>query len=199
MLYSPAKETLDIMSYFSSRSVWMSLVEAPGSFSYHPEPSLAFPSLQTAMTRLGEDWAGESEEAKTPSDLEALQNQRDLRHRLFFHYREWEFGPALFEDNIALARAQSRPQAALEYYEEARLVAKELVESRGQASFLPAWLETNRVLSEIYALQEQAEKSAFYAREGLQTLKGARFDSKLDPFITKLAVRFWDLLGRVPI
>jgi hypothetical protein len=153
------------------------------------------------MSHLVSDWirGGEEIVAETPSDLETLKNQRDLRHRLFFHHREWEFGPSLFEDNIQLARAQSDSQEAVVFYEEARLVAKTLSESYGEASFVPAWLEVNRVLAEIHDLLGQSEKTVFYAREGLMALKGGRFDSALDPFITKLAVRFWNLLGRIPV
>jgi hypothetical protein len=83
------------------------------------------------MSHLVSDWirGGEEIVAETPSDLETLKNQRDLRHRLFFHHREWEFGPSLFEDNIQLARAQSDSQEAVVFYEEARLVAKTLSES----------------------------------------------------------------------
>jgi hypothetical protein len=148
------------------------------------------------MATLGRDW---EEGGETPPDREALQNQRDLRHRLFFHHGEWEFGPALIEDNVRLARAQNRAPEAAAHYEEARLVAKSLAEDYGEESYLPAWLEVNRILSEIHSLMEQGEKSVFYAREGLQALRGARFDASLDPFITKLTVRFWDLLGRIPV
>ncbi len=189
------------MSYFSPRSTWMSLVESPGSFSFVPDPCVASPSLHSSMTRLTADWVHveQDDEPEIISDLETLKCQRDLRHRLFFHHREWEFGPSLLEDNIQLAQAQSNPQEAIAFYEEARLVAKSLAENYGESSFVPAWLEVNRVLSEIYNLQDQSDQSVFYAREGLQALKQGRFDSTLDPYITKLAVRFWSLLGRVPV
>jgi hypothetical protein len=59
--------------------------------------------------------------------------------------------------------------------------------------------DVNLVLAEIHDLLGQSEKTVFYAREGLMALKGGRFDSALDPFITKLAVRFWNLLGRIPV
>jgi hypothetical protein len=185
------------MSYFSPRASWISLVGSPGSFSFKPDSSPAMVSLAGAMSRLGNDWDGK--DGENPADLKALQNQRDLRHRLFFHHREWEFGPALLEDDIRLARAQSSPSIAVAHYEEARLVAKTLAEDYGEESFVPAWLEINRVLAEIYSLTEQGDKSVFYAREGLQVLRGVRFDSSLDPFITKLTLRFWDLLGRIPV
>ena len=189
------------MSYFSPRASWMSLVAAPGSFSYTPEPGASIPSLDAAMSRLNEDWLAEEPDRgeEIPSDLGILQNQRDLRHRLFFIHHEWEFGSALFEDNIKLARAQSDPQEAIVFYEEARLVAKTLAENYGEAAFVPAWLQVNRLLAEIHGLLDQAEKTVFYAREGLQAMKSSRFDSSLDPFITKIAVRFWDLLGRTPV
>ena len=190
------------MSYFSPRATWMSLVESPGSFSFTPEPGSALPSLKSAMSHLVSDWVkadAEGEKSEIPSDLEALKSQRDLRQRLFFHHREWEFGPSLFEDNIQLARAQCDSQEAMVYYEEARLVAKTLAENYGESSFVPAWLEVNRVLAEIHELLDQGDKSVFYAREGLMALKSGRFDSAMDPFITKLAVRFWELLGRAPV
>ena len=75
------------MSYFSPRATWMSLVESPGSFTFSPEPGSTVPSLRAAMFQLGSDWSGEDTEngPEIPSDLQALQSQRDLRHRLFFH------------------------------------------------------------------------------------------------------------------
>ena len=164
------------MAYFSPRATWMSLMEPPDSISFQEEG-----------------------DGGSIADLEAFKVQRDLRHRLFFHHKEWEFGPALLEDTIRLARAQSRPEEAVTYYEEARFTAKLLVEKYGEAAYVPAWLEVNRVLSEIHNLQDEPEKSVFYAREGLLVLKKGRFDPDLDPIITKLAVRFWDLLGRMPV
>ena len=127
------------------------------------------------MSTLGNELPKEDGENEAISDMEAFKTQRDLRHRLFFHHKEWEFGPALLTDNIRLARAQHKPQEAITYYEEARSTAKALVENFGEAEYVPAWLEVNRVLAEIYSLVDQSDKSVFYAREGLMALKKGRF------------------------
>ena len=170
----------------------MSLMETTDSVSFIPPP-FSVSSLENAMSTLVE------EGRESISDLKALKNQRELRHRLFFHHQEWEFGPALLTDNIQLARAQSKPQKALAYYEEARSTAKALVENFGESAYVPAWLEINRILAEIYSMIEQPDQSVFYAREGLMALKRGQFEPEMDPFITKLTVRFWDLLGRMPV
>jgi hypothetical protein len=88
------------------------------------------------------------------------------------------------------------PEEALAQYCHARHVAKTLVERWGQGGYLLAWLETDRVIAEIHQLIGQQESCAVYAKEGLDTIKKNRFDASMDLRITKLAIRFFKLLGQ---
>jgi hypothetical protein len=193
------------MSYFTPKSTWLSLVDGPGSASpAHDGKTLSFEDYRPCFPG-----HGETEDGETPAsvsgeqDLESLRITRDLRHRLFFHFKEWEFGPALLEDHLLMAQAQTHPEEALAHYCHARHVARTLAERWEREEFLLSWLETDRIIAEIHALIGNRESCALYAREGLDTIKRNRFDSTLDMRITKLAVRFFKLLdgaepGAVP-
>ncbi|MEO7424149.1 MAG: hypothetical protein ABI036_03115, partial [Fibrobacteria bacterium] len=132
----------------------------------------------------------------SPEDIEYLRITLDLRHRLFFHFREWEFGPALLEDHLRLAQAQTDPEEALAQYCHARHVAVTLVHKYDQETYRLAWIEADRVIAEIHNLIGNDESCTLYAREGLDAIKGGKFSSYLDMRITKLTVRFLNLLGR---
>lgn len=184
------------MAYFSPKSTWLSLVEG----QENPPPvndgrALAFEDYRPCFPGLGGHEEGESM-AIVAEDTESIRITRELRHKLFFHFKEWEFGPGLFEDNLRLAQAQTNPEEALAHYCHARMVAKTLVERWGQAGFLLAWLETDRIIAEIHQLIGQQESCAIYAKEGLDTIKRNRFDNSMDLRITKLAIRFFKLLGQ---
>ena len=187
------------MAYFSSKSTWLSLVEGASPQSITPDdfplPLEDFSPCLPALSSLEEDMAAGEMGPAGPADHEHLRLTRDLRHRLFFHHREWEFGPGLFEDSLKLAQSQSHPKTALAHYEEVRRVAKALVEEFGQADFLPPLLETLRILAEIHQLMEDKEGCETRAKEGLETIRGHKFDASLDLRITKLAMRFFSLLG----
>lgn len=191
------------MSYFTPKSTWLSLVDGPGNAApAHDGKTLSFEDYRPCFPGLGE--AGEEDAAPAVSgcqDLESLRITRDLRHRLFFHFKEWEFGPALLEDHLLLAQAQTDPEEALAHYCHARHVARTLVERWDREEFLLSWLEADRIIAEIHALIGNRESCALYAREGLDTIKRNRFDSSMDMRITKLAVRLFKLLeeaGKAP-
>jgi len=173
------------MSYFSPRSTWMSLVEGPESWTPgHEDHALSAPGELQA------------EEVSDYADRDQLLQTRELRRRLFFQHQELEFGPALFGDLLKLARTETGAEEALAYYCEARHVAKVLVESCDRGEFLAPWLETDRVIAELHHLAGNFESCAVYAREGLETIKRNRFEAGMDMKITKLAIRFFQLLGR---
>ena len=130
----------------------------------------------------------------TAEDLDYVRITLDLRHRMFFHFKEWEFGPALLEDHLRLAQAQTDPEDALAHYCHARHVAVTLVDRHDQPSFRLAWIEADRVIAEIHALIGNRESCALYAKEGLQAIKAGKFTADYDMRITKLAVRFLNLL-----
>lgn len=204
------------MSYFSSKSTWLSLVDAahftPSAGAEAPKPESipldglalsfedyrpCFPAEGASIGSSGAPALGGSADGRVPDTAEDLDYVRitlDLRHRMFFHFKEWEFGPALLEDHLRLAQAQSDPEDALAHYCHARHVAVTLVERHGQSSFRLAWIEANRVISEIHALIGNTESCALYAKEGLQTIKAGKFTADYDMRITKLAVRFLNLL-----
>ncbi len=199
------------MAYFSSKSTWLSLVDAGGALGnpanfrldgmHTSGPSgFALPSPDFTPVPGGQGPLGPRDDGPAPEaadsqeDLDYLRITIELRHRLFFHFKEWEFGPALFEDHLRLARAQSDPEAALENYCLARHVAVTLVKKLDQEDYRLAWIETDRVIAEIHTLIGNADSSAVYAREGLKAIKHGRFTSDHDMQITKLAVRFLNLL-----
>lgn len=184
------------MSYFSPKSTWLSLVEGQENPLPSKDDVLSFEDYRPCFPGLG----GHDEE-ESPSlvaeDTESIRVTRELRHRLFFQFKEWEFGPGLFEDTLKLAQAQGDPEEALFWYCHARVVAKTLVERWNQEGFLLAWLETDRVIAEVHHLLGRTESCAMYAKEGLDTIKKNRFDSSMEMRITKLAVRFFKLLETV--
>lgn len=193
------------MSYFSSKSTWLSLVDAPGptgageSLADAPAPglgelTLSFEDFRPCFPAGGEGPVSGDGSAETAEDLDYLRITKDLRHRLFFHFKEWEFGPGLLEDYLRLAQAQSDPEEALFHYCQARHVAVTLVEKCDQPSFRLAWIEADRVIAEIHDLVGNGESCAVYAREGLDAIKNGKFDASLDMRITKLAIRFLNLL-----
>lgn len=212
------------MSYFSSKSTWLSLVdmaEAGGSASARseiPSPdaegtgihepmldgiSLSFEDFRPVFPALDPDAGTQAQAGDAPfpspisqEDLDYMRITRDLRHRLFFHFKEWEFGPALLEDHIRLAQSESDPEEALANYCHARHVAVTLVNRNSQINYLLAWLEADRVIAEIHNLLGNYESCALYAKEGLDTIKKNKFPATLDMRITKLTIGFFNLLGR---
>jgi hypothetical protein len=226
------------MSYFSSKSTWLSLVDSgrtlgnPGSIRLDgshtsgpdgfalPRPDFvpvsADPGRKTSggpapvggaldgVDATGGDraaWTASplAEEgilgaAENAEDLDHLRITIDLRHKLFFHFREWEFGPALLEDHLRMAKAQSDPEEAAAEYCLARHVAVTLVEKLGQEEHRVAWIEIDRVIAEIQVLIGNLESAAVFAREGLKAIKNGRFGADHDMRITRLAIRFLNLL-----
>ncbi|MDQ3000061.1 MAG: hypothetical protein M3Y08_02190 [Fibrobacterota bacterium] len=199
------------MSYFSSKSTWLSLVDSAGTLPREaqipgsPAPaldglSLSFEDFRPCLPAQSGDasprdfTAAGNGSSDTTEDLDYLRITLELRHRLFFHFKEWEFGPALLEDHMRLAQTQTDPEEALVYYCQARHVAVTLVEKCGQSEFRLAWIETDRIISEVHALIGNTESSRVYAKAGLEAIKGGRWESDMDMRITKLAVRFLNLL-----
>lgn len=205
------------MSYFSSKSTWLSLVDAAqlaGAEASKPESipldGLAlsfedyrpcFPAEGASIGFSGAPASGgpacdpaDGRVPDTAEDLDYVRITLDLRHRMFFHYKEWEFGPALLEDHLRLAQAQTDPEDALAHYCHARHVAVTLVDRHDQPSYRLAWIEADRVIAEIHALIGNTESCALYAKEGLNTIKAGKFTADYDMRITKLAVRFLNLL-----
>jgi hypothetical protein len=201
------------MSYFSSKSTWLSLVDAGkparDSASIRPEgPSISGPqgfalpetdfvpvaASAAEAARGAFPAAREGGAAETAEDLDHLRITIDLRHKLFFHFREWEFGPALLEDHLRMAKAQTDPEEAASEYCLARHVAVTLVEKLGREEHRLAWIEIDRVIAEIHVLIGNLESAAVYAREGLKAIKNGRFGADHDMRITKLAIRFLNLL-----
>ncbi len=185
------------MSYFSSKATWLSLLEdipatvkdtdwIPGA--PHSENMEIFAGADQS------DWAGDPcAESENCDNLEQLV---ELRHNLFFHQKEWEYGPQLIRDNLTLARKQSDKEEALAYYCRARQVAESLTTEHRLTKALMAWLEIDLIICEIHQLMDQYESSDTYAREGLGLIKANRFPSALDPEITRFAIRFFRLLQR---
>ncbi|MDB5105697.1 MAG: hypothetical protein JWP91_3386 [Fibrobacteres bacterium] len=199
------------MSYFSSKSTWLSLVDAAhpvGEDSPKSETApvldglaLSFEDYRPCFPAEGGSGFGGSDasdpEGKvkdTAEDLDYLRITMELRHRMFFHFKEWEFGPALLEDHLRLAQAQTDAEEALVHYCQARHVAVTLVEKFDQPTYRLAWIEADRVIAEIHALIGNTESCALYAKEGLNAIKQGRFTADYDMRITKLAVRFLNLL-----
>jgi hypothetical protein len=190
------------MAYFSSKSTWLSLVEGPEAWSHgdgHPlsfqdyRPGIPSPAVPTGAAE------GDADGAEADAghvDLEQLRLTRELRHRLFFQHQEWEFGPALLKDLLLLARSEANVEEALAYYCQARHVAKVLVEECDRPEFLTSWLETDRMIAELHHLQGNFDSCAMYAQEGLGKIKCSKFAPSMDMRITRLAIRFFQLLGR---
>jgi hypothetical protein len=196
------------MSYFSSKSTWLSLVDSgrlprdtssirPNGFpAQGPDgnvPDADFvPVAPPKTSPLAEEgFLGAAENAE---DLDHLRITIDLRHKLFFHFREWEFGPALLEDHLRMAKAQTDPEEAAAEYCLARHVAVTLVEKLGQEEHRLGWIEIDRVIAEIQILMGNLESAAVFAREGLKTIKNGRFGADHDMRITRLAIRFLNIL-----
>lgn len=200
------------MAYFSARSTWLSLVDGAGQIGAEvPESetatpldgiSLSFEDFRPCFPAESSGPGSNPNEAPAETvtdsaeDLDYLRITLELRHRLFFHFKEWEFGPALLEDHLRLAKAQTDPEEALAHYCHARHVAVTLVEKCGQPTFRLAWIEADRIIAEIHDLIGNDDSCAVYAREGLDVIKSGKFSSTLDMRITKLTVRFLNLLGR---
>ena len=206
------------MSYFSPKSTWLSLVDSgrsvrdpsspriddvpsigPDGFAWPDRDFTAVPAPASACDEPSRE-AASLPEAGMPSapesaeDLDHLRITIDLRHKLFFHFREWEFGPALLEDRLRMARAQTAAEEALAEYCLARHVAVTLVEKLGLEEHRLDWIETDRVIAEIHVLIGNLESAAVYAREGLKVIKTGRFGAGHDMRITRLAIRFLNLL-----
>lgn len=205
------------MSYFSPKSTWLSLVESnrpardpdslrldgshvsgPSGFALPDPDYTAVPAAPVARggsggpDRLAEEgFLGVPENAE---DLDHLRISIDLRHKLFFHFREWEFGPALMEDHLRMARAQCDAEEALAEYCLARHVAVTLVNKLGHEEHRLAWIEIERVIAEIHALIGNLDAAALHAREGLKAIKNGRFGADHDMRVTRLAIRFLNLL-----
>jgi hypothetical protein len=193
------------MAYFSPKSTWLSLVDS-GRTPRDPAPirldgahtsgpdGFALPDadfVPVASPLAEEGFMGAAENAE---DLDHLRITIDLRHKLFFHFREWEFGPALLEDHLRMAKAQTDPEEAAAEYCLARHVAVTLVEKLGQEEHRLAWIEIDRVIAEIQILIGNLESAGVFAREGLKAIKNGRFGADLDMRITRLAIRFLNLL-----
>lgn len=192
------------MAYFSSKSTWLSLVEGTEAWANGDgsplslqdyRPGIPFPGAAETSPGLREEEA-DAHDFDAPADPEQLRLTRELRHRLFFQHREWEFGPALLGDLLALAKSESDAEEALAYYCQARHVAKTLVEECDRPEYLSSWLETDRVIAELHHLRGNFDSCAMYAREGLETIKKNKFAPEMDMRITRLAIRFFQLLGR---
>jgi hypothetical protein len=221
------------MSYFSSKSTWLSLVDAGGSsrpFANQAIPdsglspsldptagdilhsldlkasevqssmldgiSLSFEDYRPCYPAHEDNALTEDPVSLSAEELDYMKITRDLRHRLFFHFKEWEFGPALLEDHIHLAQAESNPEEALVHYCHARHVAVTLVKRNNQPTYILALLEADRIIAEIHNLIGNHESCALYAKEGLDTIKKNKFSAGLDMRITKLTVGFFHLLTR---
>ena len=206
------------MSYFSSKSTWLSLVDSgrpardPGSIRLDglrspgpdgfalPDPDFVAVPAAPDGNREGAGRAlpladeGLLAAPESAEDLDHLRITIDLRHKLFFHFREWEFGPALLEDHLRMARAQTDPEEALAEYCLARHVAVTLVGKLAQEEHRLAWIEVDRVVAEIHVLIGNLDSAAVYAREGLKAIKNGRFGADHDMRITRLAIRFLNLL-----
>ncbi|MEO6094313.1 MAG: hypothetical protein ABIW76_01080 [Fibrobacteria bacterium] len=209
------------MSYFSSKSTWLSLVDSVQTSRSEAEKSdaqpldgltLSFedfrPCFPADGAGIGASRTGDATDASagkakigetadpqdTAEDLDYLRITMELRHRLFFHFKEWEFGPALLEDQLRLAQAQTDPEEALVHYCQARHVAVTLVDKHDQPGYRLAWIEADRVIAEIHDLIGNIESREMYAKEGLQAIKQGKFTADYDMRITKLAVRFLKLL-----
>jgi hypothetical protein len=204
------------MSYFSPKSTWLSLVDSgrtprepasarlDGNHASGPDgfalpnadfvpvaPPAGEDAARAASPLAEEGYLGVPENAE---DLDHLRITIDLRHKLFFHFREWEFGPALLEDHLRMAKAQSDAEEAAAEYCLARHVAVTLVEKLGQEEHRLAWIEIDRVIAEIQVLIGNLESAKVYAREGLKAIKNGRFGADHDMRITRLAIRFLNLL-----
>jgi hypothetical protein len=206
------------MSYFSPKSTWLSLVDAgkparaaaslridsqrshgPDDIAHPDADFVAVPALPAGSTESASATSPLAEEgmmgaAESAEDLDHLRITIDLRHKLFFHFREWEFGPALLEDHVRMARAQTDAEEALAEYCLARHVAVTLVGKLGQEEHRLAWIEVDRVIAEIEVLIGNLDAASVYAREGLQAIKNGRFGAEHDMLITRLAIRFLKLL-----
>jgi hypothetical protein len=187
------------MSYFSHRATWLSLVESPESLESRDEErknqenpdGFSLSSGWTSTPDLYED-----DSSATVEDTAQLEVMRDLRHRLFFHHGESEFGPTLLADTLRLARSQTDSEEAVAWYCQARQVAQSLVEKQGDAAFILAWIEIDHVLAEMQSARGNFESSAMYAREGLDIIKRNRFGVEREARVTELAVRLFRILGR---
>jgi hypothetical protein len=184
------------MSYFSLSATWLSLVESPDSSVEHQGnqdlPDDFSPVAGwTSTPNLFED-----EATPTCEDVAQLEVMRDLRHRLYFHHGEREFGPILLQDTLRLARAQADSEEAVAWYCQARQVAQNLVEREAEAEYVLAWVEIDHNLAEMQAARGNFESSAMYAREGLDIIKRNRFGAESEARVTELAVRLFRILGR---
>jgi len=186
------------MSYFSERATWLSLVDGPEYLLPESEVSASHfeeirPPAESAAPAGAIPFSAKS--VSPSEDPDQLRLTTELRHRLFFQHGELEFGPALFQDLLKLARAENDPEESLACYCRARQVAKQLAEQTERACFLAAWLEADRIIAEIHHHRGNPGGCSMYAREGLDTIKKNKFEPSMDMRITRLAVRFSDLLG----
>jgi hypothetical protein len=187
------------MSYFSLRATWLSLVESPESAEVTGNKSEIEGLPVDFVPEAG--WASspelfESEAVQSPEETIQLEVMRDLRHRLFFHHGEKEFGPSLLLDTLRLARAQIDSEEAVLWYCKARQVAQNLVETQGESAYILAWIEIDQTLAELQGQRGNDESSAMFAQEGLDIIKRNRFGTDREARITELTVRFFRILGR---
>jgi hypothetical protein len=173
-----------------------SKTEDSSSTAGSPSDWLAF-RMEDWTANKGSAWSlpGSDGEPLGDTDLVQLQSTRELRHRLFYYHHEWEFGPALLEDNVRLALASGDQEEALGYYCYARQTAQCLAEEYGESQFLPAWLELDLRIAEIHRMLGHHESAVVYAKEGLKALRGNRFPADMDALITKLAFRLMRLMS----
>lgn len=128
--------------------------------------------------------------------VEQSEKALKLRHAYVVYENHWEYGPQLFDDNLRLARLQTRSEGALEYYCHARFIASELVRRDSKPRYLMAWLEIDLIIAEVQMLKGCTDSSRIYAYEGLDLIKHHKFDSGMDSRVTTLALRFLKLIGK---
>ncbi len=184
------------MSYFSQRATWLSLVESPESHTQRDLSETLPQDYVPVANWVMSESSFEDEVEETTEGLLQLEVMCDLRHRLFFHHGEREFGPMLLRDTLRMARAQRDPEEAVSWYCRARQVAQTLAEQEGEAGPILSWIELDHLLAELQAARGMSESSAMFAREGLDIIKRNRFGSECEAKVTALAVRLFRLLGR---
>ncbi len=167
------------MSYFSPRSTWLSLVE---------ETSALFPK---------------NEEASTKPDFTPVSEQtlpgKSIDPGAYLYAEGWDPTHEILEDTIHLAQSQKDAANALFYYCQARHIAKTMADEKNRSSYVLTWLELDKIIAEIHILLGNFDSSELYAREGLDTIRHNKFTSEWDPLITKMALQFFNLLGRSEI
>ncbi len=184
------------MSYFSSRSTWLGLVEFTSPYRYPMDERAGTSEDYTPCLPASKTPTLDSHSKDSNDSPEQLDTLKELRHRLVFYHNQWDFAAELLESNLKLARLQKDDQEALLHYCHARHIAKTLTERMAKTEFLPQWLEIDLIIAEIHQDLGNTESCRLYAQEGLDTIKRNKFPSILDLQITHMAIRFVELVGR---